>query len=304
MLYRTPALAFDDMRVLGELDTMRDNLRYQIAEPHRWTGQLRRTLIAHVIQGSNSIEGYQVSLDDAAVAGDEPVETNPQTWEVITGYRDAVTYVHQLARSREFAWQHMLLNALHFMMLRHDLSKWPGRWFCLCAHHQQVQLVRQRLDQAAHLWGCSTPGSAATDCPSGSSAPCTSRLPAVEYAAPSISATRTSPTIKQPETYEPSSGRTCSNSTARPAAGSTSPRRPCATSPPGAPCEGSHRLVPTVRRNPRNRESAPVSRVGLEILDEFLSLGAVSPWLPAERERDRHGGRAQTPSRRKGCPSL
>ncbi|MFG1918606.1 Fic family protein [Micromonospora sp. NPDC048898] len=130
MLYRTPALADDDKRVLGELDTMRDNLRYQIAEPHRWTGQLRRTLIAHAIQGSNSIEGYQVSLDDAAaaVAGDEPLETNPQTWEVITGYRDALTYVQQLARSREFTWQHMLLNALHFMMLRHDLSKWPGRY--------------------------------------------------------------------------------------------------------------------------------------------------------------------------------
>jgi len=38
-------------------------LRYQLAEPRRW--QLRRTLTARAIQGSNSIEGYQVSLDDA-----------------------------------------------------------------------------------------------------------------------------------------------------------------------------------------------------------------------------------------------
>lgn len=31
-----------------------------------------------------------------------------------------------------------------------DTSKWIR--FCLSAHHQQAQLVRQRLDQAAHLW--------------------------------------------------------------------------------------------------------------------------------------------------------
>ncbi|MFF5176697.1 Fic family protein [Micromonospora sp. NPDC000316] len=130
MLYQTPALSDEDLRVLDELDTMRASLRYQLAEPHRWTGQLRRTLIARAIQGSNSIEGYQVTLDDAAaaVAGEDPVETSPQTWDVITGYRDALTYVQQLARSQEFTWQHMLMNSLHFMMLRHDLAKWPGRF--------------------------------------------------------------------------------------------------------------------------------------------------------------------------------
>ncbi len=130
MLYPTPGLTKDDRRVLDELETMREALRYQVAEPRRWSGQLRRNLIAHAIQGSNSIEGYQVGLDDAvaAVAGEEPMETNPSTWDVITGYRDALTYVQQLGQSREFAWHHMLLNALHFMMMRHDLAKWPGRY--------------------------------------------------------------------------------------------------------------------------------------------------------------------------------
>ncbi|MEU5786036.1 Fic family protein [Micromonospora lupini] len=90
----------------------------------------------------------------------------------------------------------------------------------------------------------STPGSGATGCPSGSSAPYTSPPPAAEYAAPSINATRTSPTTKQPATYAPSSGQACSNSTARPEAGSTSPRRPRA-----AP-KGNHRPVPTLRRTP------------------------------------------------------
>ena len=130
MLYSTPALTDDDKHVLDELETMRETLRYQVAEPRRWTGQLRRTLIAHAIQGSNSIEGYQVGMDDAvaAVAGEEPMETSPGTWDVITAYRDALTYVQQLGHSQEFAWHHMLLNSLHFMMMRHDLSKWPGRY--------------------------------------------------------------------------------------------------------------------------------------------------------------------------------
>ncbi|MEU5939448.1 Fic family protein [Micromonospora sp. NPDC047548] len=130
MLYSTPVLTKDDERVLSELEKMREALRYQVAEPRRWSGQLRRTLIAHAIQGSNSIEGYQVGLDDAvaAVAGEDPMDTSPGTWEVITGYRDALTYVQQLGHSREFAWQHMLLNALHFMMMRHELAKWPGRY--------------------------------------------------------------------------------------------------------------------------------------------------------------------------------
>ncbi|WP_157548102.1 Fic family protein [Micromonospora sp. ATCC 39149] len=56
------------------------------------------------------------------------METSPGTWDVITGYRDALTYVQQLGHSREYAWQHMLLNALHFMMMRHELAKWPGRY--------------------------------------------------------------------------------------------------------------------------------------------------------------------------------
>ncbi|MEV7625544.1 Fic family protein [Actinoplanes sp. NPDC089786] len=130
MLYEIALLRSEDRRVLAEIDELWDALRYQVAEPRRWTGQLRRNLIAHAIQGSNSIEGYQTGLDDAvaAVAGEEPMDTNPDTWDVIIGYRDALTYVQQLARSREFVWHHMLLNALHFMMMKQDLSRWPGRF--------------------------------------------------------------------------------------------------------------------------------------------------------------------------------
>ena len=130
MLYETPRLEAVDHDVLGELEAMRADLRHRIAEPRKWTGLLRRSLMAASIQGSNSIEGYKVTLADAeaAVTGDEPLETDAATWQEITGYRDALTYVQQLGASPEFEWHHMLLNAMHFMLLKHRLSMGPGRF--------------------------------------------------------------------------------------------------------------------------------------------------------------------------------
>ncbi|MFG2038273.1 Fic family protein [Dactylosporangium sp. NPDC048998] len=130
MLYVSPRLEGEDKRVMDELDRMRDNLRYQVATPHRWTGQLRRQLVARGIKGSNSIEGYDVTIDDAiaATSGDEPLDTEPDVWAEITGYRDALTYVQQLAHSAEFHFDYMLLNSLHFMLLKHHPDKWPGRF--------------------------------------------------------------------------------------------------------------------------------------------------------------------------------
>ena len=130
MLYVTPSLKDEDKRVLDELDRMRDSLRFQVATPHRWAGQLRRQLMARNIQGSNSIEGYQVTVDDAVAAttGDEPLDADPDVWSEITGYRDALTYVQALAQSVEFRYGYMLLNSLHFMMLKHHQEKWPGRF--------------------------------------------------------------------------------------------------------------------------------------------------------------------------------
>src|SRR4051812_12943247 len=128
MLYLPPSLMDEDKRVLDELDHMRDSLRFQVATSHRWAGQLRRQLVARNIQGSNSIEGYQVSIDDAVAAanGDEPLDAGPDVWSEITGYRDALTFVQALAQSVEFRYGYMLLNGLHFMMLKHHQEKWPG----------------------------------------------------------------------------------------------------------------------------------------------------------------------------------
>jgi len=130
MLHATPTLTDDDARVLAELGTLREELKHLVASPRKWTGQLRRSLTAAAIAGSNSIEGIRVNLTDAeaAVAGEEPSDTDADTWRDVLGYRDALTYVQQLAEAREFSWHPMFLNALHHTMLKHQPEKWPGRF--------------------------------------------------------------------------------------------------------------------------------------------------------------------------------
>lgn len=130
VLFRAPALTSDDVRVLGEIDTMRQELRHQLARPRRWNGLLRRTLFARAIQGSNSIEGVVATEDDAvaAVEDEEPLDADVRTWTEITGYRDAMSYVVQLGADPHFAYEEALIRSLHFMMMGHDATRGPGRY--------------------------------------------------------------------------------------------------------------------------------------------------------------------------------
>ncbi|HXA59270.1 MAG TPA: Fic family protein, partial [Streptosporangiaceae bacterium] len=131
MLFSVPELNSDDTRVLGEIDAFRHRLRHQLAQPMRWEGRLRRGLIARAIQGSNSIEGYTVSIEDAEalVSGEEmSASVNENTRAAVTGYGDALTWVQQSAHMDNFSYHEMLLSTLHFMMIKHDLGKWPGRY--------------------------------------------------------------------------------------------------------------------------------------------------------------------------------
>lgn len=131
VLFQPPRLTKVDRTVLAEIDAMRRDLRHHLHEQKRWTGLLRRTLQARAIRGSNSIEGYVVSLDDAVAAVDEdqPLSADDRTWAEIAGYRDAMTYVQQLGEDPHFAYEDALVRSLHFMMLRHDLTaKSAGRY--------------------------------------------------------------------------------------------------------------------------------------------------------------------------------
>jgi Fic family protein len=86
--------------------------------------------LARAIRGSNSIEGYNVTAEDAIAAaeGEEPLEADRESWLAVTGYRTAMTFVLQLAKDPHFRYSDGFIRSLHFMMVQHDLSKNPGNW--------------------------------------------------------------------------------------------------------------------------------------------------------------------------------
>lgn len=130
MLYTAPELLPLEHEVLGQIGEIRKNLKYALGTPAKWYGSLRRSTFARAIRGSNSIEGFNVSAEDAlaAVAGVEPTDAEAETWHAIKGYRDAMTYILQLAHDPHFSYDESLFRGLHFIMLSYDLLKNPGRW--------------------------------------------------------------------------------------------------------------------------------------------------------------------------------
>lgn len=131
VVYRTPEPQPAEVEVLDMIGGLRDRLqKYVDPEPRRWVGTLRRMSFARAVQASNSIEGYDASLDDvvASVDGEPTLRADEQTRLALSGYRDALTYVLQVAQDRTATVDEGLLKSLHFMMLKHRLDKDPGRW--------------------------------------------------------------------------------------------------------------------------------------------------------------------------------
>jgi Fic family protein len=131
MIFQPPILDEAEIAVVSKIEQLKESLRYAVASaPRRWEGLLRRNTFARAIRGSNSIEGYLVTIDDAIAAaqGEEPLDASAEAWAAVQGYRAAMTYVLQLSDDPYFTYSADLIRSLHFMMLQYDLSKHPGRW--------------------------------------------------------------------------------------------------------------------------------------------------------------------------------
>ncbi|HWZ45130.1 MAG TPA: Fic family protein [Candidatus Saccharimonadales bacterium] len=130
MIFKPPALLSAELDVIEQINAMRHSLRHAIGASRRWAGTLRRTTLARNIRHSNSIEGINVTRDDAlaAVDHDEPLTAESSAWQSTLGYRNAMTYALQLADDPHFSYSEGLIRSLHFMMLQHELARHPGRY--------------------------------------------------------------------------------------------------------------------------------------------------------------------------------
>ena len=131
MIFTEPTLSKEDHKVLEILEGQRRRLRIATQNnPRRWHGTLRKSTLARAIQGSNAIEGYNATMDEAmaAVEDEPPLDEKTETWLAVDGYGTAMTYIMQAAEDSYFEFSKQFLKSLHFMMTGFDLSSHPGQW--------------------------------------------------------------------------------------------------------------------------------------------------------------------------------
>jgi Fic family protein len=160
MIFEEPEPTEQELEVVQSIQGLRNKLRLQLHQPRRWVGNLRRLSLARAIQGSNSIEGFIAALDDVAAveAGEEPLDADTETKLALWGYREAMTYVLQLAGEERFEYSEQLLKSLHFMMTSYDLALRPGLWRAgsIYVHNEETdEMIYEGpdVDEVAGLMG-------------------------------------------------------------------------------------------------------------------------------------------------------
>ncbi|MBM4439713.1 MAG: Fic family protein [Candidatus Rokubacteria bacterium] len=130
MLFTTPILDAKELSVINEIETLRRDLRFMLAEPRRWTKSLARMIVAKAVLGSSSIEGYHISQDDAVAAleKEEPLEAEHDNYIANRNYAEAMTYILGLADDPHFEFHEGFIRSLHYMVLSSEPERRPGKW--------------------------------------------------------------------------------------------------------------------------------------------------------------------------------
>jgi len=131
MLFTHRSLSFEERQVLDRVAEMRHELRhFVVQQPRRWSGLLARMTRARALRASNSIEGINVSFDDAiaAIDGEDPEDADRPTWRAVEGYHAAMDFVLQRCRDNSFVFSQDMVLAVHFMICQYDLNANPGNY--------------------------------------------------------------------------------------------------------------------------------------------------------------------------------
>jgi len=85
---------------------------------------------ARALRASNSIEGINVSAEDAlaAIDNEDPANADKATWQAVEGYHTAMDYILQRCRDETFKFSTDVLLAVHFMISQYDLNSNPGNF--------------------------------------------------------------------------------------------------------------------------------------------------------------------------------
>jgi Fic family protein len=131
MIFKDATLPVGYIQVIDVIKELRNRLKaYTSDNMNRWWGPLARLAAARAMVGTNSIEGINVTLDDAVavVDGEAPATPQDENKAALDGYWRAMTYIVQLSKDPTYVHNENTIKGLHYMMLGYDLSKNPGRW--------------------------------------------------------------------------------------------------------------------------------------------------------------------------------
>lgn len=129
MIVATPNLSGSQLRELEKIWNLQNELKPLLHEPKVWTGSLRRQELGKVVRFSTEIEGYSASdsMVQEVLLGQEP-KLSEQTFRALRGYRQAMTFVLQLAELRPISLDTNLVRALHFMTLDGEVASQAGKF--------------------------------------------------------------------------------------------------------------------------------------------------------------------------------
>lgn len=131
MIFELNQIPGDFIQVIKNIMDLREKLKvYTSDNMNRWWGPLARMAAARAMVGTNSIEGINVTLDDAVavVDGETHATSQDENRAAVQGYWSAMTYIVQLSKDPTYVHNENTIKSLHYMLLGYDLSKNPGRW--------------------------------------------------------------------------------------------------------------------------------------------------------------------------------